>query len=134
VLSVGLWEALVLEARRRRMRVSHLVQGRLAASLGTTEGGGLPSEAPANQPVEKCKRHHCRLSLDSLIWDRLAQEATKRRVSVTEMTRQRLREAVLSKVSESRWERPSELRDGADGLDPPDHAKLEPKSIAVYEL
>lgn len=134
VLSVDVWEALVAEARRRPMRMSHVVQERLAASLGITEGGGVPSEAPASQPVEKGKWHYCRLSMDSLTWDRLAQEAAKRRVSVTEIVRQRLREAMLGKVPERRWEGPSEPPEGRSGQDAPDNGRVEPKSITLYEL
>lgn len=134
VLSVEVWETLVAEARRRRIRVSHVAQERLAASLGITEGGGVRPETPADHPVENGRRHHCRLSMDSVIWGRLAREAAKRGVSVTEMVRQRLREAVLGKVPERRWEGPSEPADGRPGQDVRDDGRVRPKSITVYEL
>ncbi len=58
VLSVQLWDALVAEARRRRMRVSHVMWERLRASLGITEGGGAPREVLGSQPAEKGNRCH----------------------------------------------------------------------------
>lgn len=107
---------------------------RVAASLGITEGGSVPTEMPVSLPVEKAKRHHCRLSLDSLIWDRLVREAVKRRASVTEIVRQRLREAVLGGARDMRWEGPSKLADGGSAQHAADAGTEGPKGITMYEL
>lgn len=114
-----------MEASRWRMRVSHVAQERLAASFGITEGAGTLAEVPASETVEKRKKHHCRLSMDSLIWDSLAQEAMKRGVSVTEMVRQRLREAMLGEVPERRWSTPAESAGGRPARDVLDDGRLE---------
>lgn len=116
------------------MRVSHVVQERLLASLGIREGSAVPPEAPTSQPVEKGIRHHSRLSMDSLIWDRLAREAAKQRVCVTQVVRQQLREAVIGGFPERRRQGPSELADRGSGQDVPDDEKVAPKSIIMYEL
>jgi hypothetical protein len=137
VLSVELWDALVAEAGWRRMRVSHVVQEQLAASLGITEGVGVQTEERASEvikPIEKGKRHHCRLSLDSVSWDRLAREAVKRRVSVTDIVRQRLREAVLGEVPGMRWSGSAESANGRSGQYALADGRVEPKSITMYEL
>lgn len=133
VLPVEVWEALALEARQRRKRISHVVQERLVASLGILGGSTLPPEGAADLMHEAGKRHHCRLAVDRRIWNRLAHEAATRRVSVTERIRQRLREAVLGGTVGMGWQSHEEMTAEEREARAPETGG-EPKSIAMLEL
>jgi hypothetical protein len=134
VLPVEVWEALTLEARQRRKRISHVVQERLVASLGILGGSTLPSEGAADlMMAEAGKRHHCRLAVERRIWNRLAYEAATRKVSVTERIRQRLREAVLGEAVGTGWGPHGELAAGVRESRAPESGG-EPKSITMLEL
>lgn len=133
VLPVEVWEALAMDARQRRKRISHVVQERLVASLGTLGTDGLPPRGATSLEGEVRKRHHCRLAVDGLIWGRLAEEAAVHKVSVTERIRQRLREAVLGETVRMGWEPHGEPVAGERESRAPESGG-EPKGIAVLEL
>ena len=134
VLPVEIWEAVTREARQRRKRISHVVQERLVASLGITGGSTLPPEDAADVMRDEAgKRHHCRLAVDSRIWNRLVHEAATRKVSVTERIRQRLREAVLGDSFAMERGAHREPTLGVRESRAPESGG-EPKSIAMLEL
>ncbi len=133
VLPVEVWEALVLEARQRRKRISHVVQEHLVASLGILRDQRPPG-GPADVPMaEVGERHHCRLTLDPPIWIQLMHEAAIMKVSVTERIRQRLRQAVLGEtvgMASRGHEEPTPYVNES----PPPKSGGEPRSITMLEL
>ena len=133
VLPVEVWEALALEARQRRKRISHVVQERLVASLGIPRDQGPPGGAADVLMAEAGERHHCRLAVDRPIWNRLMHEAASLKVSVTERIRQRLREAVLGEATGTGSRAYEEPMPDAKETRAPDSGG-EPKSIAMLEL
>jgi len=133
VLPVEVWEALALEARQRRKRISHVVQERLVASLGVLTGGTPPPAGAADLVGEARKRHHCRLAVDGLIWNRLVYEAATRKVSVTERIRQRLGEAVLGEADGMGWGPHGDLTAGVRESHATESG-AEPRDITMLEL
>jgi hypothetical protein len=133
VLLVEVWEALAMEAQQRRKRISNVVQERLVASLGILGGSTLPPRGAVDLVGEARKRHHCRLAVDGLAWNRLLQEAATRKVSVTERIRQRLGEAVLGETVGMGWRSHEEMTAKEREARAPETGS-EPKSIAMLEL
>jgi len=93
-LSATVWKALVARAAERETPMSSMVDDTLRQALGlqcdspvVVDGTGETSSGQG--------RRRCRLSIEQVLWERLAEEATGHGVSVPAWIRQRLRVAVL---------------------------------------
>ncbi len=93
-LSATVWKALVARAAERETPMSSMVDDTLRQALGlqcdspvVVDGTGETSSGQG--------RRRCRLSIEQVLWERLAEEAAGHGVSVPAWIRQRLRVAVL---------------------------------------
>lgn len=93
-LSATVWRAIAAQAAARDIPVSLLVDGLLRHALGLH--GHPPLGVEDTGAVSGAReRRRCRLSIESAVWERLAEAAAAHGVSVPAWIRQRLRAAVV---------------------------------------
>lgn len=99
-LSATVWKAIAARAAECDTPISSLVDDTLRQALGLQCDSPVVVDGTGEANSEQ-RRGRCRLSMEQVLWGRLAEEAAGHGMSVPAWIRQRLRVAVLGGDSKS---------------------------------